>query len=414
MPTLARFFLLFSVNFTAFQIPVAAQPDPNLFSDFSTPGLPGRLFVPPQAATSDRPVIVFFHGSAEIGTNNTAQINSNITNLFAEAQARGAFLYVPQAIDFGWTGIERTNLVISMVNQLLATQNANSQRVYATGLSMGGGGAWTIGDRYTRKFAATVPIAGLGPASDFNPANMIGLPTWVFHARNDANVPHDVSQDLVNDVLAAAGEPTIDFPADNSPSDFEFQSSAFDLRYTEYGTGGHGIWPRVYNSDAMYDWLFSQTLPAQGDFNADDQLDVADLDTLVSMIVSASDPELFDLNFDGRVDLADQNEWLNIAGATNLGSGRAYLPGDANLDGSVDGADFLIWNEHKFTTPSSWSTGDFNATGHIDGQDFLLWNDHKFTGARPVSALPEPALPTFVFVILAVIFRRQHTPVMLH
>jgi hypothetical protein len=40
--------------------------------------------------------------------------------------------------------------------------------------------------------------------------------------------------------------------------------------------------------------------------------------------------------------------WLSLAGAANLPSGNAYLPGDATLDGFVDGSDFGIWNANQF------------------------------------------------------------------
>jgi hypothetical protein len=55
--------------------------------------------------------------------------------------------------------------------------------------------------------------------------------------------------------------------------------------------------------------------------------------------------------------------------------------GDANLDGFVDGLDFIIWNDHKFTAEAAWCAGDFNADGFVDGQDFIVWNANKFTSA---------------------------------
>ena len=61
----------------------------------------------------------------------------------------------------------------------------------------------------------------------------------------------------------------------------------------------------------------------------------------------------------------------------------SYAPADANLDGIVDGADFLVWNAHKFTSRSYWSHGDFNADGAVDGQDFLIWNQQKFAPVAP-------------------------------
>ena len=69
------------------------------------------------------------------------------------------------------------------------------------------------------------------------------------------------------------------------------------------------------------------------------------------------------------------------SGCANLPSGNPYLLGDANLDGIVDGQDFLVWNSNKFATTSAWTRGDFNVDGFVDGQDFLIWNSNKFQNA---------------------------------
>ena len=102
----------------------------------------------------------------------------------------------------------------------------------------------------------------------------------------------------------------------------------------------------------------------------------------------------FDLNNDGQVTLADIRDasqgWLSVAGEENLGPGRAYLSGDANLDGSVDGSDFIEWNANKFSATGAWSLGDFNADGFTDGPDFIEWNNNKFQSSD-VAAVPEPA-----------------------
>jgi hypothetical protein len=63
----------------------------------------------------------------------------------------------------------------------------------------------------------------------------------------------------------------------------------------------------------------------------------------------------------------------------------AYAVGDANLDGFVDGLDFIRWNANKFTTNSNWCDGDFNADGFVDGLDFIEWNANKFTQQGPIT-----------------------------
>ena len=89
-------------------------------------------------------------------------------------------------------------------------------------------------------------------------------------------------------------------------------------------------------------------------------------------------------------------------------SNYAALLGDANGDGVVDGEDFIIWNENKFTAGTDWLTGDFNGDGVTDGQDFILWNDNKFTGVNNTAAVPEPTAYLMLVVgLLAADWRRR-------
>ncbi len=240
------------------------------FLDFSTPDLPGRLYVPPAAESSARPVILFLHGAGETGTNNRSQINQNIDNLFDEAKERGAFLYAPQATTvsggiFNWNDTDRTDTVIAKLDQILTEQNADPDRIYITGLSMGGGGTWNMVSRNPESFAAAVPIAGVRVADDFAPANMLGTPTWAFHARNDGVVSRRNSQSVIDSILDASGGTGLEYPSNRDrETTFQFDSDDINLHYTEYPTGGHGIWGRVYDTPAVHDWMFAQSVPEPG------------------------------------------------------------------------------------------------------------------------------------------------------
>jgi choice-of-anchor B domain-containing protein len=130
---------------------------------------------------------------------------------------------------------------------------------------------------------------------------------------------------------------------------------------------------------------------AQPDFNEDGMLNCDDINSLVEHIVAGTYDPGFDLTGDGNVDVADRDAWLAAAGAANLPSGNPYLLGDANLDGTVDGVDFVTWNDNKFEAHAAWCLGDFTADGFVDGQDFTAWNENKFQTAEG-SAVPEPAM----------------------
>ncbi len=81
---------------------------------------------------------------------------------------------------------------------------------------------------------------------------------------------------------------------------------------------------------------------------------------------------------------------LRVEGATGTPDDPYRHPGDANLDGVTDVRDFMIWNTHKFTSPTDWESGDFNGDGITDVRDFMVWNTHKFTKAPGPAPAPEP------------------------
>ncbi len=258
-----RFIVVLMLSLSAtFHSSAVEAARPSEFSVFSDVLLPGRLFIPPEAAdlTTPRPLILFLHGAGETGTNNRSQVNSNINNLLLAARDEGAFLYAPQATSFSWSNPNRTTNVMAMIDRALDEQNIDPDRLYVTGLSMGGGGVWDMLNRFPDRFSAGVPIAGVGPGSDFDPLNLVGKPVWPFHARDDPTVHVNSSRFIIDSILAAAGEEPIAYP---SLSDFRtrlvYSNDAIQLNYTELANGRHGIWERVYTQSEMYDWMFSKT-----------------------------------------------------------------------------------------------------------------------------------------------------------
>lgn len=236
--------------------------NPNEFLNYSLASLPGRLYVPPEAAEPDasQPLILFLHGAGERGSNNTAQVNGNIDNLFTSAKNQGAFLYAPQVISGSWASTTRTTQVMSQVDQAIASYNIEPNRVYVTGLSMGGGGTWNMLSRHAGRFAAAIPIAGVGPAGGFDAANLVGVPTWAFHARDDNVVQEQSTRNVINSILNAAGEDLPQYPPTNDTrTPLDFINSDLDLRYTEFTRGGHGIWGSVYGDQEVRDWMFAQS-----------------------------------------------------------------------------------------------------------------------------------------------------------
>lgn len=121
-----------------------------------------------------------------------------------------------------------------------------------------------------------------------------------------------------------------------------------------------------------------------GDYNGDGHWDCLDVDAMSLVLIASTYDALMDLDGDGSVNAIDFDVWLELAGAQHPKDtgGNPFLHGDANLDGVVDGYDFLIWNQNKFTTQTSWCGGDFNFDGEVLGADFDIWFAARFQASQ--------------------------------
>ncbi|MEM8678183.1 MAG: hypothetical protein AAGF97_02405 [Planctomycetota bacterium] len=137
----------------------------------------------------------------------------------------------------------------------------------------------------------------------------------------------------------------------------------------------------------------------RADLNIDGHVDTGDIDALAAEAAAGTNSPAFDLTGDGLVDQNDIEEWLVRAGTAKNYNSQPFLIGDANLDGQVDGQDFIAWNANKFTATTGWSAGDFNGDGLVDGQDFVAWNANKFMSAD-THPTPVPELVNLPFIAL--------------
>lgn len=154
------------------------------FIDFGG-ALPGRLYVPPEAAdpANPHPLILFLHGGLTAGTDNRRHITSSEINaLVPVAKERGAFLYAPQS-PYGWNngGWHSATDVTTKIDQALSQENIDPDRLYVTGLSMGGGGTWDVLNHIDDRFAAALPISTDIIRPDLDAANFLDTLTCGWH-----------------------------------------------------------------------------------------------------------------------------------------------------------------------------------------------------------------------------------------
>ena len=104
-------------------------------------------------------------------------------------------------------------------------------RIYLTGLSMGGFGTWALACEYSHRFAAIAPICGGGQS--WSASALKDVPTWAFHGDQDKVVPLARSQEMITALTRAGG----------------------NARLTTYPGVGHNSWAQAYANSKLYEWL---------------------------------------------------------------------------------------------------------------------------------------------------------------
>lgn len=220
--------------------------------------LPYRLLKPQKLEAEKKyPLIIFFHGAGERGTDNEIHIK-HITETFLNAENREkfpCFIIAPQCPENTmWASHDREGKmkaspspVMQMVIALIEkTQNEfpiDLSRVYVTGLSMGGYGTWDLIARFPGRFAAAVPICGGGDQA--TAAIVQHIPIWAFHGSRDTVVLPQNSRKMIRAIQTAGGKPG----------------------YTEYPDVGHDSWVEAYREPYLLPWLFRQHLKKTSDGN---------------------------------------------------------------------------------------------------------------------------------------------------
>jgi predicted peptidase len=219
-----------------------------------------RLVEPPAESMAEgkkAPLVVFLHGSGERGDDNEKQLVHFVgAAAKPEFQAKApCFILAPQCpANETWASIDLKTLkaggtmafeaeptrslraVEAMIAEVLGTKPIDRDRVYLTGLSMGGFGAFDLAARRPELFAAVVAVCGGGDPSTAD--RLKGVPFTIVHGTLDPVVPVEQGR-MMEIALRGAG-------------------ASVTLR--EYPGTGHDSWTPAYRfgADGVLDWMFAQ------------------------------------------------------------------------------------------------------------------------------------------------------------
>jgi len=225
----------------------------NIYTNDKGDTLRYRQLFPDSDTLRRLPLIIFLHGSGERGNDNEAQLKWGVMNFATDENMMRypAFVIAPQCPSgVNWSNFNRNGnstqmsllpsptrpmqLVIELMEKLKKTLPVDSNRIYITGLSMGGYGTYDAIERYPHLFAAAVPVCGGGDAS--KAPSIAHLPIWIFHGAEDPAVSPLYSLDMLQALTKAGAHPG----------------------FTQYPEVGHFSWLGAYSDPQMMAWLFRQ------------------------------------------------------------------------------------------------------------------------------------------------------------
>ena len=203
--------------------------------------LPYRIYVPEGYDAQEKyPLVLFLHGAGERGDDNRAQTkkNSVVQTLLSEENLAKypCIVLAPQCPEEQlWAGDEqgKTAELMGLLEQTKAAYSIDDDRVYVTGISMGGFGTFGMLAAYPDYFAAAAPVCGGWGTAD---AELFkDVPIWVFHGAKDKAVETENSRRVVK-AMENAG--------------------AAEVKYTEYPNERHPSWEIAYREAELFPWMF--------------------------------------------------------------------------------------------------------------------------------------------------------------
>jgi predicted peptidase len=177
------------------------------------------------------PLILFLHGGGERGDDIERVKVHGPLKIAAQRPDFPFIVVAPQvATDMVWS----TARLDALLEEVQEKYRVDPDRVYVTGLSMGGYGTWHLAMEYPHRFAAIAAISGGATPSGM--CALKHLPIWVFHGAKDDVIKPDRSEELVERLKRCNG----------------------NVRFTVYPDAGHDAWTQTYENPELYDWFLQQ------------------------------------------------------------------------------------------------------------------------------------------------------------
>jgi predicted esterase len=186
------------------------------------------LYLPKQYFTEkkDWPLIMFLHGGEGRG-NDLKKLNWYRIPKMLEKNDSLPFIVISPQCPAGemWTDAE---LLMTLLNEVIKKYSVDTNRIYLTGYSMGGNGAWYLAYKYPEKFAAVAPMSGV--TITWWASRLKNIPIWAFHGLKDNIVQASETEKMVKAIKDEGGNVrfSLDSNESHSPPDTNVHYALFD------------------------------------------------------------------------------------------------------------------------------------------------------------------------------------------
>ncbi len=182
------------------------------------------------------PVMLFLHGRGESDGPLSVVGKWGPPQLVARGEKLPYILVSPQCPKAdNWSSSTQQTRITELLDSIVSKFGGNKDRIYLTGLSMGGSGSWRMAADHPERFAAVVPICGRGQSTDAE--KLKSLPMWVFCGDQDG--VFKANEEMVQSIVKAGGQ---------------------SIRFTSLENVGHNSWSAAYATPDLYQWLDRQSL----------------------------------------------------------------------------------------------------------------------------------------------------------
>jgi predicted peptidase len=195
------------------------------------------LYLPKANEAGQQPpaLMLFLHGRGESDGPLNLVAKWGPPQMLASGQQLPFIVVSPQCpTTDSWSSPTQQKRLWELLAAVVQQTQADPQRLYLTGLSMGGSGSWRMAADHPQHFAAVVPICGRGDVADVQ--SLKTVPLWVFVGDQDGVYEPNVK---MVEALRQAGSQTV--------------------RFTTLEHIGHNSWSAAYASPDLYSWLAQQT-----------------------------------------------------------------------------------------------------------------------------------------------------------